>query len=62
MGFSHFIFRCVTSLHTYLSLEQLLSMGTISPGLEEQVYSQEKERLTWDLRKLESLLTRTLKA
>ena len=55
MGFSHFIFTCVTSVHTSLSLEQSLSVGIISPGLEEQVCSQENERLTWHLRKLEKL-------
>lgn len=39
--------------NTYFSLEQFISMSTISHGLEEQVYFQEKEKLTRDLRKLE---------
>lgn len=53
MEFSQFIFPCVASIHTYFSLDQFLSMGTISHALEEQVYSQEKEKLTRNLRKLE---------
>lgn len=44
---------CDLIAYYLFSLEQFLSMGTISPGLEEQVNSQKKERVTWDLRKLE---------
>lgn len=53
MVFSQYTFRCVTSVQTYISLEQFLSMETTSPGLEKQVYSSGKERRMWDLRELE---------
>lgn len=46
-------FSIWTSIHTYFSLKQFLSMGTVSHGLEEQVYFQEKESVNRDLRKLE---------
>lgn len=54
-------FPCVTSVPTYISLKQFLSMDTISPRLEEQVYSQEKERLTWDVKKLEKFTDKDLR-
>ena len=53
MEFSQLIFPWVTSIHSYFFLELFVSMSTVSHGLEEQVYSQEKQKLTRDLRKLE---------